>query len=63
MNQTTEKLTFESYLIYDDGTDNRYELERGKLLLMNPPTVRHLLIGGKVAKLSPAATQRLKFFP
>lgn len=42
---TTEKTyTFEDYLKYDDGTDNRYELVNGKLEIMNPPTVRHLLI-------------------
>ena len=42
---TTEKLySFEEYLTYDDGTDNRYELIDGKLELMNPPTFRHLLI-------------------
>ncbi|NJL41207.1 MAG: Uma2 family endonuclease [Leptolyngbyaceae cyanobacterium RM2_2_4] len=38
------KLTFEEYLTYDDGTDNRYELEDGELILMNPPTGRHALI-------------------
>lgn len=40
----TTKLTFEEYLVYDDGTDNRYELEDGELILMNPPTGRHALI-------------------
>lgn len=38
------KLSFEEYLTYDDGTDNRYELENGELILMNPPTGRHPLI-------------------
>ena len=43
--QTTENLfSFEDYLNYDDGTDNRYELVLGKLELMTPPTVRHFLI-------------------
>lgn len=41
---TTQKLTFEEYLTYDDGTDNRYELEDGELILMNPPILRHTLI-------------------
>ena len=36
--------TFEEYIIYDDNTDNRYELVNGKLELMNPPTFRHILI-------------------
>lgn len=37
-------LSFEQYLHYDDGTDNRYELVAGKLELMNSPTVLHWLI-------------------
>lgn len=39
-----KNLTFEEYLAYDDGTDNRYELDNGELVLMNPPTVKHSLI-------------------
>jgi Uma2 family endonuclease len=38
---TKTKLTFEEYLTYNDGTDNRYEWEEGELILMNPPTFRH----------------------
>jgi Uma2 family endonuclease len=34
-------LTFEEYLLYDDGTDNRYELVDGELVLMTPPVFRH----------------------
>lgn len=42
---TAERLySFEEYLAFDDGTDNRYELVDGRLELMNPPTFRHLLI-------------------
>jgi len=41
---TKTKLTFEEYLTYNDGTDNRYELEEGELILMNPPTFDHGLI-------------------
>lgn len=41
---TKRKLTFEEYLNYDNGTDNRYELVDGELILMNPPTGRHALI-------------------
>lgn len=37
-------LSFEEYLIYDDGTDSRYELVDGVLMLMNPPTGQHSLI-------------------
>ena len=60
MTQTTEKLTFEGYLIYDDGTGNRYELERGKLILMNPPTVRHLLIAKFIERLLDDEINRLE---
>lgn len=41
---TTAKLTFEEYLTYDDGTDNRYELEDGELILMNLPIGLHAII-------------------
>ncbi len=41
---STKFYTFEEYLTYDDGTDNRYELIDGRLELMNPPTFKHLLI-------------------
>ncbi|NEO31869.1 MAG: Uma2 family endonuclease [Symploca sp. SIO3C6] len=41
---TEDLLSFEEYLNYDDGTDNRYELVDGRLELVNPPTFRHLLI-------------------
>jgi len=41
---TKTKLTFEEYLTYNDGTDNRYEWEEGELILMNPPTFDHGLI-------------------
>ncbi|NEQ16165.1 MAG: Uma2 family endonuclease, partial [Moorea sp. SIO3E2] len=34
--KTTSKLTFEEYLEYDDGTDNRYELFDGELVELPP---------------------------
>lgn len=34
----TAQLTFEEYLTYDDGSDNRYELFDGELLCMTPAT-------------------------
>lgn len=40
----TPKLSFDEYLAYDDGTDNRYELEDGELILMNPPIGLHAII-------------------
>lgn len=44
LSTTKTRLTFDEYLKYDDGTDNRYELVNGELILMNPPTIRHTLI-------------------
>jgi len=34
-------LTFEEYLTYEDGTDNRYELERGVLVEMGKARGQH----------------------
>lgn len=57
---TTERLySFEEYLTYDDGTDNRYELVDGKLELMNPPTFRHLLISDFIQDNFQAEINRL----
>jgi Uma2 family endonuclease len=41
---TKPSLSFDDYLKYNDGTDNRYELFDGELILMNPPTGLHALI-------------------
>lgn len=42
---TTEHFySFTEYLNYDDGTNNPYELVAGRLLKVNPPTFRHLLV-------------------
>ena len=58
---TTENLySFEEYLTYDDGTDNRYELIDGKLEFMNPPTFRHLLISDFIADSFKAQIKNLK---
>jgi Uma2 family endonuclease len=37
-------LSFDDYLTCEDGTDTRYELVRGQLVAMTPPTWQHLLI-------------------
>ena len=44
MTTTTNQLTLEEYLAYDDGTDNRYELVDGKLIIMPPESDRNNLI-------------------
>jgi len=38
------KLTFEEYLSYDDGTDNRYELVDGELVALPPESGRNAWI-------------------
>lgn len=52
--------TFEAYLTYDDGSDTRYELVRGRLVLMTPPTVRHLLIAKLIERILDAEINRLR---
>ena len=37
----TKNLTLEEYLTYDDGTDNRYELVNGELVMVPLPTADH----------------------
>ncbi|WP_341733104.1 Uma2 family endonuclease [Microcoleus sp. EPA2] len=37
----TKKLTLEEYLVYDDGTDTKYELIDGELVEMPPETNRN----------------------
>lgn len=41
MSITTEKLSFEDYLSYDDQTDTRYELVDGELIPMSLGTGKH----------------------
>jgi Uma2 family endonuclease len=53
--------SFEEYLIYDDGTDNRYELVDGKLELMNPPTFKHILIAKFLENQIDGEIRRLSF--
>jgi Uma2 family endonuclease len=40
----TRKLTIEEYLVYDDGTDTKYELIDGELVEMPPESDRNNLI-------------------
>jgi Uma2 family endonuclease len=56
---TTVKLTLTEYLTYDDGTDNRYELVDGELVLRPPPTHLHRRIAQLLERLFQAEIQRL----
>ncbi|MFO7031932.1 hypothetical protein B9T07_18630 [Limnospira fusiformis CCALA 023] len=57
---TTDKTyTFEDYLKYDDGTDNHYELVNGQLEIINPPTIRHLLIADFIRDTLKAEISRI----
>jgi len=60
MTFTATQISFEDYLAYDDGTDNRYELVDGKLILMNPPRGLHLLIADLLDMNFKAEIQRLR---
>ncbi len=42
MTQTPIKLSFQEYLNYDDGTDNRYELVDGELVMVPLPSADHV---------------------
>lgn len=59
--QIKKKISFEDYRVYDDGTDNNYELEDGELLLMNLPTGRHALIIRFLYNLLEAEIKRLNY--
>ena len=62
MTTTTQpKLTFEQYLTYYDGTDDYYELVRGQLKLMNPPTLLHIKIAKFLERQFDSEIQRLGY--
>ncbi|MEC4816259.1 MAG: Uma2 family endonuclease [Scytonema sp. PMC 1069.18] len=44
MSTVTKKLTFEEYLVYEDGTDSKYELVDGDLVEMPPESDKNNLI-------------------
>jgi Uma2 family endonuclease len=56
---TPVKLTRAEYLTYDDGTDNRYELVDGEIVLVPPPTHLHRRISQLLERLFQAEIQRL----
>lgn len=56
---TSALLSFEDYVAYDDGTENRYELVEGELVEMTPPTFRHILIAKFIEQCLDAEIARL----
>lgn len=46
--EDVRRLTIEEFLAWDDGTETRYELERGVPVAMNPPLVPHARIAQNV---------------
>ena len=59
MVETAEKLmTLAEFLQWDDGTDTRYELVRGKVVAMAPPSARHSVIASKIAAALEASLKR-----
>lgn len=49
MVETAEKrMTIAEFLQWDDGSDTRYELVRGKVIAMAPPSARHSVIVSKI---------------
>ena len=59
-NTAKKLLTFQEYLSYEDGTNNRYELVDGRLEAMNPPTFRHMLIAKLIEQAFDREISRLK---
>jgi Uma2 family endonuclease len=57
---TSEKISFEEYLQYDDGTNALYELVNGELLLMPPASFLHSDIVDFIADLIKAVARDRK---
>ncbi|WP_026079611.1 Uma2 family endonuclease [Spirulina subsalsa] len=61
MNMTLHKLTFQDYLDHDDGTDVRYELVDGELVVMSLGSGKHGAIAEFLTKMlrnSPSSLAR-----
>jgi Uma2 family endonuclease len=54
-----QKLTFEEYLVYDDGTDTRYELVNGELVAISQPEGLHEDIAERLYLAFKAEIERL----
>ena len=60
MTVTKQRLTFEEYLTYDDGTDTRYELVRGELVLIGIGSGLHGAIAKFLEQVFDAAITKLE---
>jgi Uma2 family endonuclease len=59
MVEAAEKLmTVAEFLEWDDGTDTRYELVRGRVVAMAPPSARHSVIASKTGGALGAGLKR-----
>jgi Uma2 family endonuclease len=56
----TKTYSFEEYLAYDNGTDNKYELVNGELKLMPPASGFHALILHFIFKILDQEIDKLK---
>ena len=43
-----KRMTVAEFLTWDDGTDTRYELVRGVIVAMAPPSAKHSVIASKI---------------
>ncbi|KGF72152.1 hypothetical protein DO97_12025 [Neosynechococcus sphagnicola sy1] len=59
VNTAIQRLTFEEYLAYDDGTGNHYEFVDRHLILMDPPRIEHFLISKLLEQQFDAEIQRM----
>jgi Uma2 family endonuclease len=57
---SVKNLTFEEYVTYDDGTDNRYELVEGELVMVPLPTADHSDVIDLLSDTFKAQIQRLE---
>jgi Uma2 family endonuclease len=59
MVETAEKLTtVAEFLDWDDGTDTRYELVRGRIVAMAPPSAKHSVTASKIGDALKASLKR-----
>jgi Uma2 family endonuclease len=53
-----KRMTVAEFLEWDDGTDTRYELVRGRVAAMAPPSARHSVIASKIGAALEAGLKR-----